>query len=85
MEAPTMQKATSARDLARASSVQPERALADFEYILCDLRPLLTVAECTQLDALEARVEAARTGRLPYHLVHFDVQQFVHAVVRSPG
>ena len=58
-------------------------AMADFEYLLSDLRPLLTDAERGELDGLEHRLELARGDEFRWSAVQADIQNFVRKILAS--
>jgi hypothetical protein len=64
--------------------VEPEIAIGDFEYLISDLRDLLTANECSELEDLEERLQAARFDTELFHTVHRDAQTFVQKVLHGP-
>lgn len=58
-------------------------AMAEFEYLVRDLRPLLTDAEREELDALERRLQRARGHELGWSVVQAEIQAFVRKILAS--
>lgn len=68
----------------KTAPVEAEIAIGDFEYLISDLRDLLTANECSELEDLEQRLEAARADAELFHAVHRDAQTFVQKVLHGP-
>ena len=58
-----------------------EGDLAEFEFVLGDLRPLLTESECEELETLETRLSGVKGDRARLHAVLRDVRYFVQGVL----